>query len=406
MRKRVLTKSIETILFASTLGLGLTGVTNSASANEFSDALTGGKPTVDVRVRYEGVDQDTKEDASAFTVRTRIGYLTGDYKGFNGFVEMSDTSSIGDRQDFYVPKGPDAGGDSAKAVVLDPSLTTLNQAWIGYKYGETSLKAGRMRVIMDNRFLGNVGWRQKEQIYSGANVNTKAIPNTELSYAYITNVNNPIGVDIEMDSHAAQAVFKGIPGGKLTGYGYFLDYETGTDSQTLGARYTGKAKVSDTFNLIYHLEYATQDDYADSENIGGDYTRGELGVQIGKAKILVGQEKLGGNGSHAFQTPLGTVHLFNGWADMFIGPVGGTPANGLVDNYIKASGKAFGMKLAAAYHDFSSDVANQNYGTEYDLLAAKKFNKTYTAGIKYAAYTADDYAKDTSKLWIWGEMKF
>jgi hypothetical protein len=405
MRKNVLSQHIHSILQASALGAGLLFAPEyAAAAGSLTEALTGGKPTVDIRIRYEGVDQDTKEDAAAITARTRIGYLTGDYNGINAFVEMSDTSALGDRKDFYVPAGPYAGGDSAKAVVLDPSLTVLNQAWIGYTLGKTNIKAGRQRITMDTRFLGNVGWRQKEQTYHGVSLNTKDIPNVDLSYAYITNASNPVGVDSEMTSHAAKVDFTGIPFGTLSAYGYFLDYETGTDSQTLGARFAGKSKLTDNIGLIYHVEYASQSEYADSDNIGGDYSHGKLGVDFGKATVLFGQETLGGNGSHAFQTPLATLHLYNGWADMFLA----TPANGLVDKYINLSGSAFGLKLAAAYHDFTSDKGNINYGTEYDLLALKKFDKTYTAGIKYASFAAsNDYTyKDTNKIWVWGEMKF
>lgn len=406
MKKKKLAKHIHSLLGVTTLGSSLFLAPNLVSASSLSEALISGTPKVDVRLRYEGVDQDTKEDASAFTVRTRIGYLTSPYQGFTGFIEMSNTSAVGDRSDYLVPAGPDAGGDSTRAVVLDPELTTLNQVWIQYKDSENSVKLGRQRLTMDTRFLGNVGWRQKEQIYSGASLNTKAIPNTDLSYAYIYRANNPIGVNIDMQSHAAKVEFSGIPYGKLTGYGYFLDYDSGKDSQTLGVRFAGKTKLKDSLALMYHLEYAKQDDYADSKNIGGDYTRGQVGIAMNSIKIMAGQEKLGGNGNHSFQTPLGTVHLYNGWADMFIGPVGGTPANGLVDNYLKVSGKALGMKLAAAYHDFSSDVGSIDYGTEYDLLAVKKLGKNYVVGVKYASYSADDYAKDTDKLWIWGEAKF
>jgi hypothetical protein len=172
MRKNVLSQHIHSILQASALGAGLLFAPEyAAAAGSLTEALTGGKPTVDIRIRYEGVDQDTKEDAAAITARTRIGYLSGDYNGFNAFVEMSDTSALGDRKDFYVPAGPYAGGDSAKAVVLDPSLTVLNQAWIGYTLGKTNIKAGRQRITMDTRFLGNVGWRQKEQTYHGVSLN-------------------------------------------------------------------------------------------------------------------------------------------------------------------------------------------------------------------------------------------
>ncbi|AZR80886.1 hypothetical protein [Thiomicrospira sp. S5] len=414
MKKTVLSCSIQSILASSAIAVSSMAVSQTAQADQFTDALTGGKVNVDVRVRYEGVEQTGKKDATAITERTRIGYTTGDLYGFNGMVEMSGTESLGSRKDYFVGAGPGAGGDSNRAVILDPTITVLNQAWVGYKYKETAAKVGQQRIIFDNRFLGNVGWRQTEQVYTAASLKTKAIPYTEIDYAYLMNVRNPVGVNQTMTSNAIQAKFTGIPFGTITGYGYLLDYDLQnlTDSETYGARFAGKAKMSDTFKLFYHAEYATQGKYANTKgDVGGDYTRFELGVGVGPAKILAGQEKLGGDGKSSFQTPLGTVHLFNGWADMFIGPAGGTPINGLVDNYLSVSGKALGLKLAAIYHDFSADTGGDDYGSEYDLLVAKKFAKIYTVGVKYANYTAKDSSAnnnlvDTTKLWVWGEVKF
>lgn len=413
MNKHTLVKHIHAILTGSAVGLATFGA-QTAMADEFTDALTGGKASVDIRLRYEGVNQKGKDDASAFTERTRVGYQTGDFKGFTGFVEMSGTEAIGNRKDYYVGAGPGAGGDSTKAVVLDPTITVLNQAWIAYKIGSTSIKAGKQRIIFDTRFLGNVGWRQTEQVYTGVTLKTAIIPKTMLDYAYITDTRNPIGVDRIMKTHALQAAYSGIPFGKLTAYAYLIDYDLNTlgaaekDSQTTGIRFAGKTGIGSDMKAIYHAEYATQGKYADSKNIGGDYIRAELGLGYKTASLVLGQEKLGGNGTHAFQTPLGTVHLYNGWADMFIGPVGGTPANGLVDTYLNLSGKALGMKLAAIYHDFKADKGGSKYGTEYDLLAAKKFGKVYTAGVKYASFSADKSStyKNTNKLWVWGEIKF
>ncbi|QKI90167.1 hypothetical protein [Thiomicrorhabdus xiamenensis] len=407
MKQNTLTRHMYSVLGLSTLSASLFLAPNMAAAESFTEALTGGTPSIDARLRYEGVEQDGKDDAGALTLRTRLGYLTGTYQGFNGFVEMSNTSAY-DRSDYFVPAGPEAGGDNTKAVVLDPDMTTMNQYWVGYQTDGLKIKAGKQRIIMDTRFLGNVGWRQQEQVYTGASLNATLPMKINLNYAYINNVFNPVGADIEMKSHAGKIDFAGIPFGKLSAYGYFLDYETGADSKTMGIRFAGKTALSESMKLVYHLEYADQQEYKDSEDldIGGDYTRAELGLAMKGITVLAGQEKLGGDGTSAFQTPLGTVHLYNGWADMFIGPVGGTPADGLVDNYLKVSGKAFGMKLAAAYHDFSSDVGNTDYGTEYDLLAAKKLSKNYTVGVKYASYSADEYAVDTDKLWIWGEVKF
>ena len=43
--------------------------------------------------------------------------------------------------------------------------------------------------------------------------------------------------------------------------------------------------------------------------------------------MKLGFERLEGNGTVALQTPLATLHAFNGWADKFLS----TPANGLRD---------------------------------------------------------------------------
>ena len=84
---------------------------------------------------------------------------------------------------------------------------------------------------------------------------------------------------------------------------------------------------------------------------------------------------LGGDGETSFQTPLATKHAFNGWADKFLLA---TPANGLVDAYLTATGKVAGIKLLATYHMFSSDEGGDDYGSELDLLAVKKFGKNYS----------------------------
>ncbi|BBP43754.1 hypothetical protein [Thiosulfativibrio zosterae] len=402
MKKNLLSKNIQAIIATSALGLTSLSTPQIVFADEFTDALTGGKATVDIRVRYEGVDQKGTDNAAAFTERTRIGYMTGDFKGFSAFMEMSDTSSLGARDGYKVPLGPDAN-TGTKAIVLDPSITVLNQAWIGYKISETQLKAGEQRIIIDNRFLGNVGWRQKEQTYTGFSLKSKDIASTLIDYAYITNASNPVGVELPMKTHAFKAQYDGFSFAKLEGYAFLIDYDAGTDSSTMGARLSGGTPITEDMKIKYHLEYASQGDYADSKNItGGEYTRAELGLAYKTGSITLGQEKLGGDGTKSFNTPLATLHLYNGWADKFLV----TPATGLVDNYIDISGKAFGLKLAAIYHDFSADKGSTKYGTEYDLLVAKKFNKIYTAGIKYAAYSADKLYTDTNKVWIWGEAKF
>ena len=66
----------------------------------------------------------------------------------------------------------------------------------------------------------------------------------------------------------------------------------------------------------------------------------------------LGWEHLGGNGQHALQTPLATLHAFNGWDDQS----NVTPLGGLEDRYAAVNGNFGSSGLAskpgwvAAYH--------------------------------------------------------
>jgi len=58
-------------------GFLLVPAVQAETGHDFTGALTGGKATLDMRLRSETVSQESKpEDASALTLRTRLGYLT------------------------------------------------------------------------------------------------------------------------------------------------------------------------------------------------------------------------------------------------------------------------------------------------------------------------------------------
>ena len=110
-------------------------------------------------------------------------------------------------------------------------------------------------------------------------------------------------------------------------------------------------------------------------------------------------------GVFGFATPLATLHNFNGWADVFLG----TPTDGLTDMYASVSGKLGGGKWMVAYHEFDADEGSADYGDELDISFAKSFGKHYSAGVKYAAYSAGDASTgkvDTDKVWLWLGAKF
>ncbi len=210
-------------------------------------------------------------------------------------------------------------------------------------------------------------------------------------------------LNADIKGHLLNVSYNGLSAGKLTGYSYMLDYENSTkDTQTLGIRFSGKQKAGDV-GLLYTAEFATQSDYADAPStVDADYTLLEGGVAVAGVTAKLGYEVLGGDGVYGFATPLATGHAFNGWADKFLG----TPSTGLQDTYLSVMGKVAGVKLLGVYHDYSADEGSADYGSEINLLAAKKISKHYAVGVKYASYDADTVSVDTDKLWLWGQASF
>jgi hypothetical protein len=296
---------------------------------------------------------------------------------------------------------------TAFPVIADPDATELNQAYLSYSgWPATLLKLGNQRIKLDNdRFVGNVGWRQNEQTFDAFSVVNKTLPETTLTYAYLNKVNTITDSSTDIKAHLLNAAYAGLPLGTLVGYGYLLEYpdSPATSTKTFGVRFSGKTAVNTGWKLLYAAEYATQSDYREgSAAIDADYSLLELGVEVRGVTAQLGYELLGDDSAFGFQTPLATKHAFNGWADKFLV----TPANGLEDIYLSFGTALAGAKIALVYHDYAADRGGAEYGSEWNTQIAKPFGKHYTLGAKYASYDADAFATDTDKFWIWGEVRF
>ena len=68
--------------------------------------------------------------------------------------------------------------------------------------------------------------------------------------------------------------------------------------------------------------------------------------------------------------------------------------------------KVAGVKLLGVYHLYSADKGGTDYGSEINLLAAKKLSQHYSVGVKYAGYDADTVSVDTDKFWVWAQAAF
>ena len=63
------------------------------AADTLTDALTGGKASANLQLRYEGVSQNNAlQNADAMTARLRLGYTTATFNGFGAMVEAESTS--------------------------------------------------------------------------------------------------------------------------------------------------------------------------------------------------------------------------------------------------------------------------------------------------------------------------
>jgi hypothetical protein len=158
-------------------------------------------------------------------------------------------------------------------------------------------------------------------------------------------------------------------------------------------------------SLDYRGELATQTEYADSTlNYNATYYMLELAANVKPFQFGAGYEVLGSDNNVGFQTPLATLHAFNGWADIFLT----TPNNGLRDLYGFAQVTLpYDVPVRVIYHKFNSDVGSADYGHELDAVVSKKFGKNWVALVKYANYWAQDGPYfDTQKVWAQVEFNF
>jgi hypothetical protein len=417
--------------------LSLTAISTPAIADltkEVEDALNfyhyGSKGAVkmDLNYRWENVDQDhggktPKLDpttANANTARLRLGLLSPTFYDFQAFAEYEGNYAM---QEDY---NSTVNNRSQYSKIVDPDRSELNQFWLSYKgLADTLFKVGRQRIKLDDdRFIGNVGWRQMEQTYDSILVthNNQTLFGLTINAGYLDHVQTPAGMTEDMNSPILNLNYKVGDWGNLIGYGYWLDYREkenyAKSSQTYGLRFDGKSpQFFDTVNAVYTAEWSNQSDYTDNPNrYQADRINLMAGASAYNLTLSGAVEQLNGYGkgsnwakdkysAKAFQTPLGTNHAFQGWADLFLI----TPADGIRDVFATASYKMLNDSLivTGVFHDFSDDTGGVKYGKEWDFSILKKFGKHYSVLAKYANFNSNNVAyTDTQKIWLQANVSF
>ncbi|HEU4517158.1 MAG TPA: alginate export family protein [Steroidobacteraceae bacterium] len=383
----------------------------TSAADDAADFLREGKASLDLRYRFENVEQDDKpESADANTLRIRLDLASGEIAGFSGLLGVDHVETIG-----TATYDDTRNARVEYPVIADPQGTDLNQAWLRYRGAkDTVLKLGRQKISIGNeRFVGPVGWRQNEQSFDAVSLATHAVPGASVTYAWVDRVLRVFGPDegappaeLSSDSHLLDVRTTSLPLGVLAVYGYHLDFRNAPQlsADTLGLRYDGERDLPDGFRLGWAIEYARQREAGDNAaDIDAHYQLVELKLAFPVTGVTVGREVLSGERgtfeaatNPAFQTPLATLHPFQGWADKFTT----TPPAGVEDVYLGVSTKLAGWKGQALWHDFKAEATDAQYGSELDLVVSRRFRDRYELLAKYAYYRADELFADTRKFWL------
>jgi hypothetical protein len=363
----------------------------------------------ELRARHEFVDDAAfAREADATTLRLRLGLRADVGQGWSALIEVEGIADTGDRHN------NGANGRTMSPAVIDPDGAELNQAWIGWKHERFGATVGRQRLLFDNqRWIGNVGWRQNEQTYDAVALEFKPNDDWALRYVWLDKVHrvagddarDPLARERDLSTHVLNAAYRHGPQ-QWTGYAYLHDDRdvAAASTATFGLRWTG-TRATQPLTWGWTAEIARQRDHADNpRDVSHAYWLLEPTLQARGVTYRIGWEHLGGDGTHGLQTPLATLHAFNGWADKFLV----TPAGGIEDVYVGAGGKAGKFTWAATYHDYRADTAFagiDHYGHELDLSLARPLWRDWTGLLKFADYRADDFARDTRKVWVQVEYK-
>ena len=429
-----------TLLPTTLLSLSIISLPATADiTKEIEDALNfyhygnNGAIKADINYRWENNNQNagptipgTKpaqnvETANANTARLRLGLLSPSFYDFQAYAEYQGNYALQDdyNQGVLVK-------NTNYSVIQDPQRSELDQLWLSYKgIADSLVKFGRQRIKYDDdRFIGNVGWRQLEQTYDAVSLthNNQTIFGLTVNAAYLGHLQDPLGQNAKLSAPILNLNYKIPDWGNLIAYGYWLDFQDSSNaaksSQTYGLRFDGKSpQFYDAINFLYTAEWGNQSDYANNPNhYSADRINLMGGISGFDISLQGAMEQLDGYGvNKTFNTPLGTNHAFQGWADVIKNPINATaPAGaalgqGIRDVFATASYKMLNDSLifTGIYHDFYDDTGSVKFGSEWDLSLLKKFGKHYSLLAKYADFNTGNIAfTDTQKIWLQANISY
>lgn len=395
-------------------------------------------PIGDMRLRWEDVSQPVKNlSADAVTMRLRAGGEIRHAPSHLSLLVEGEGNLALDTSYNAFPYALPASSQyrPTHSVIADPQNVGLNRAQVQYKDKHLSLTVGRQVISLDDqRWVGASAWRQNEQTFDAVR-GTVALGPVALDATYSDSQRSIYGGDGgPRVSYSGRFTFLGASVGSkyltVKGFAYLLDYDPTVfsnlaatrsqldSSQTYGVRATSALPLGKALKLNLAASFARQSSWRDNPRpFAANYLAAEAGLSAHGLTATLGYEDMGSDasaqgGPSAVQTPMATLHAFDGWADVFLT----TPARGLKDSYgglAYALPKSLGIKGLTAkviYHQFDSDIQSVNYGHEWDGSVGFQTGRVNWL-VKYADYHAVGTAAlgagtTTRKFWLQSEYSF
>jgi hypothetical protein len=374
------------------------------------------KPILEARIRFEDAAQGAL-DGDALTLRLRAG-VEARYGRFTLLAEGEGTAAAVDNYNAF--PFPIAGTGQRRpqlAVIADPENVELNRLQLQYRFRDGAITLGRQRINLDDqRWVGSVGWRQNEQTFDAVRAEARFGP-AGVDLVYATSQRTIFGEDAGVRTAlGGEFLFGGVSTrlGPLQGklFAYLLDYDEvfalANSSQTYGGVLSGVLPLRGGATVSLRASYARQSDFGRNPfDYSADYWSFEGAASVAGFTFTAGWEQLGSDNGHSVQTPMATLHKFNGWADLFLV----TPPLGLDDAYVSIARRLDGVRLlpglaaSLAYHRFDSAAGNIDYGREWDASLGFRLGP-FALLAKYADFDARGFGTDTRRFWVQVEWSY
>ena len=369
------------------------------------EALEHGDPSINFRARQEYATQEQLASATAYTVKSQLGYQSANFYKSNLLLEMVNVTSFFGQK--YNPNSYPLQKPNY-TIINDPKGTGITNANISSEYlPNTEIILGRQNISLDNsRMVGNDLFRQFPTSFDAITIKNNFLDDFDIFYSFATHINTSNNNSLSSDgrrqlrANLLNITWQNFTYGQIIGYIYNNNDLTilSNSNTTFGSRVISDHTFRQIFKFDYELEIAGQKNnsnnpnkysalyfnagiWKDSEDLFKNWLlTGKLGYE------LLGSHSTTQSG-YSFCFPLGALHEFNGLAEGY----SKTPIRGLRDYYASIKAEYLEcLDLIGVLHlfQFAKGARNQFAGMEIDLSASFRITKNLTSELIFAKLNA------------------